>query len=692
MLMSTAAIPDTAQNAPSYNLYGSPGLVDMPSAEMLPDAELAATVSNFAGITRTTLTFQIMPRLSGSFRYSSLENFDGTNKRFDRSFDLRYQLLTEGDIRPAVAIGLQDFIGTGINNGEYIVATKTLAPGLKATGGVGWGRLGSYKSFASVGTRPAVDFGKGGTPTTAQWFKGDMAFFGGVSYAPNDRLNFKLEYSSDDYAVEAARMGLNKTSPWNFGMDYRFKSGVQLSLYHVLGTEVGAQLTLATNPKRLGIPGGLETAGLPVAPRQPADVRDLGWTGDSAKQAGAIKTLRDLAAKDGLSVEGVSLDAHRATVRLRNTRFGSEAQAIGRTARAMTRSLPASIEEFVIVPVVNGMPMSAVVLKRSDLERHEHDAADEMLARASIIEGYGLAPKADPGVYPKFTWSLMPYVALSAFDPDSPVRADLGVRAAADYEITPNIVVSGAVTKRLTGNRDSVTRVDESALPRVRTDHSVYAREGDPAIEYLQLAMYGRPAADVYSRLTLGYLESMYGGASAEVLWKPVGSRLALGAELNYVMRRDYDQLFGFQDMTTTDPVTGARREIPNVNGHVSAYYNFGNGFHGQVDAGRYLAGDYGATVSLDREFANGWKVGAYATFTDTSFDDFGEGSFDKGIRFTIPIASLIGTPSRKENAVTLQPLTRDGGARLNVNGRLYNKVRDYHEQDVTDSWGRFWR
>lgn len=685
---------DAGRDRVTYNLYGVPGLVDMPTAEMAPDATLAGTVAHFDRTTRSTITFQILPRLSGSFRYSSIGDYagGGTASLFDRSFDIRYQLLTEGRYRPAVALGLQDFIGTGVYGGEYIVATKTVAPGLTVTGGLGWGRLGSYNPIGSTGTRPANIIGQGGKLTANSWFKGDFAPFGGIAYAPNERLKFKVEYSSDDYVAEVTRTGAQKTSPWNFGLDYRFRNGGQVSLYHVLGGEVGAQFTFELNPKTVGVPGGVETAGLPVLPRQPHAVNDLGWTSDATQQASAKATLKELLEKDGLVVEAVDLQPRRATVRLLNPRFGAEAQAFGRTARAMTRSLPASVEEFVIVPVVNGMPVSAVVMSRRDIEELEHEPALEMLARTQIIDGYKLAPKPDAGLYPSFTWSLSPYVDFSVFDPDNPVAADAGLRAKADYQITPNVIVSGSVTKKLSGSLDSVVRRDQSNLPRVRTDNSLYSANGDPAIEYLQVAMYGRPGKNLYSRLTLGYLERMYGGASAEILWKPVGSRLAFGAELNYVQRRDYDQLFGFQDMTTVDPVTGINREIPNLNGHVSAYYDFGNGFHGQVDAGRYLAGDYGATLTLDREFANGWKVGAYATFTNASFEDFGEGSFDKGIRFTIPLASFAGTPSRSENAVTVQSLSRDGGARLNVNDRLYEQVRDYHQPDVVDSWGRFWR
>lgn len=44
------------------------------------------------------------------------------------------------------------------------------------------------------------------------------------------------------------------------------------------------------------------------------------------------------------------------------------------------------------------------------------------------------------------------------------------------------------------------------------------------------------------------------------------------------------------------------------MTGHMSGYYDFGNGFQAQLDIGRYLAGDYGATLTIDREFPNSYK------------------------------------------------------------------------------------
>ena len=690
-----------AQEVPFFGLYGTPGLIDMPSADMAPDATLSTSVSYFAGTTRSTLTFQAAPRLSASFRYTAirdlyLRNWD-QNTYYDRSFDIRYQLLAETNRRPSVAIGLQDFIGTGLYGGEYIVASKSLGPRLRLTGGLGWGRLGSHGAFATTGSRPSELIGEGGIPTYDRWFRGDVAAFGGLAYKMTDRLTLKAEYSSDAYVDEQKTGNTNPSgttygpvfaqkSPWNFGIDYRLRSGAQLSLYSMYGSEVGALLTLHSNPRQSGHPSGTEQAPLPIAPRSAQAKRDLGWQNDTDVVNSLPVRMRKSLDAQGLRYEGMTVTATTATLRLGNARYGDEPEAIGRAARSMSRILPGSVETFVIVPVVRGMEMSAITLNRSDLERLENAPADQMLARMGIEDGLHRAPPLEGGIQQRLNWSISPYMQLSVFDPDNPVRYDLGIRAKARYQLSPNWVLSGSLAKKLTGNLDSVTRAIPSGLPRVRTDYAQYSREGDPAMEYLTLAHYGRPGTNLYSRLTMGYLETMYAGVSGEILWKPVNSRLALGAELNWVRPRGFDQMFDLRDRTTTSGT------IPEFNGHLSAYYAFNNGFHGQLDVGSYLAGDIGATVSLDREFANGWRVGAYATVTDAKIDDFGEGSFDKGIRVTIPIGWAIGKPARQTNTITIQSLTRDGGARLNVNDRLYPMVRDYHQPDMAREWGRFWR
>ena len=695
-MVASIAFPASAMADPSrtsYSAFGTPGLIDMPTAQSADDAELAATFSHFSGGTRATLSFQIAPRLSGSFRYSTIDNWviSTGEATFDRSFDLRFRMIDEGRIRPAIAVGLQDFIGTGIYSGEYVVATKHLSPSFAVTGGIGWGRLGSYNGFSNplgaladgFKTRPSGTTGKGGQLESGKFFRGDAAFFGGVSWDVNERLTVKAEYSSDAYINETAkgRDLFQRRSPLNFGLDYKLNNTVHLQAYALHGDQVGFAATVLTNPRKPAFNGGTGPTPLPVQVRTKESVKSLGWTTDLGRAGRARGQTAQLLAADGMELEAIRLGSTSATIHIRNTRYLARAEAIGRTARILTRTLPASIEQITIVPMENGIPLSAVTINRSDIEELEFapDGSWSSFARANISDAAGSLEGATyaADVYPRFRWSLSPYVAGSYFDPDSPVRLDLGAAVEASYDIAPGLTLSGRVRQRLVGNRDESKRDDPSELPRVRSDANIYDK-ADTAVTDLTLGYYFRPEQNVYARVTAGYLESMYAGISAEALWKPVDSRLGFGVELNHVWQRDFEGL-GLQDYDITT-------------GHASVYYDFGSGYHAQLDAGRYLAGDWGATLSVDRTFTNGWKVGAYATLTDVPFDDFGEGSFDKGIRITIPLDHFVGRPTGRTRTTTIQPILRDGGARVKVKGRLYESVKSYHEPDLRDSWGRFWR
>ena len=162
------AAPAMAEMRPSLTFSGVTGLIDMPSGDAQNDGALSLTKSWFGPIGRTTLSFQITPRLSGSFRYASTANYNVVvpsplDTYYDRIFDLRYQLVKEGKFLPAITVGLQDLVGTGLTSGEYVAATKTFGDRVKVTAGLGWGRYGSYGSFgAPFGPRPAVGVGFGG--------------------------------------------------------------------------------------------------------------------------------------------------------------------------------------------------------------------------------------------------------------------------------------------------------------------------------------------------------------------------------------------------------------------------------------------------------------------------------------------------------------------------------------------------
>ena len=157
----------------------------------------------------------------------------------------------------------------------------------------------------------------------------------------------------------------------------------------------------------------------------------------------------------------------------------------------------------------------------------------------------------------------------------------------------------------------------------------------------------------------------MFAGAGGEVLWRPDKSRWALGGTLYEVWQRGFDRLFDLQPYHV-------------LTGHASIYYEspwYDLDF--KLDAGRYLAGDTGATMTISRRFDTGMEIGLFATFTNVPFSQFGEGSFDKGIRHPHP-AGLYGAPEqpvelRHESA----PLSRaTAGQMLEPEQVLYDAIR----------------
>ncbi|KGJ04789.1 Exopolysaccharide biosynthesis protein YbjH [Paracoccus halophilus] len=694
--------------------YGLPGAIDTPTAEMLPDSTLGATVAYSNMARRNSIVFQALPRLTVVLRYSRVES---TEERrgyiWDRSFDLRYQFLDEdpNSWRPAVAIGLQDFLGTGIFSAEYLVATKTINPRLRISAGLGWGRLAQQGSIGNpFGHRPDPDDEEGGKPNVDQWFRGDVAPFVSASWQATDNIYLTAEYSGDRYACETGDTEDCPRTPWlsdedelknrlNLGLTYQIGQNYQLTGYVLGGKQLGVQFTVAMDPRQSPFPSGTEKAPAPVRPRVARNADPEGWSGawsaDPTAHPAIQKALGDALADEGQVLESMALDANRAEVRIRNNRYIQQAEAIGRTARLMTRALPPSVETLVITSSQDGMPTSSVTLRRSDVERLENTEASQ-ISEAAVLSSADPRPGNlvyTPGLFPRFSWSLRPYVSTSLFDPDEPFRYEVGAQLSGEYELMPGLILSGSVRQRAFGNKDQDapgsltvgeykaldTDYNSNGVPRVRSDSRMYSGDKGPTVPRLTLAWYAKPTEDIYSRVTVGLLERAFGGVSGEVLWWPSNSRLALGAEINRVKKRDFRDVFGFRDYEVTT-------------GHVSAYYDFQNGISTQLDIGKYLAGDKGATLTVTREFANGWRVGAWVTKTDMSTEDFGEGSFDKGVTLSIPLAWGTGQPSLRRVGGNIRSLSRDGGTRVSVRGRLYDTIRDSQSGQINQGWGRFWR
>ena len=104
-----------ADDAPVRSDYGSPGVIEMPSARMAPDGALSVGASFLRNIQHYNVAFQALPWLEADFRYSGLSHYSlDFPVYYDRRFAFKARLWDETDVLPAVALGLNDIIGTGI--------------------------------------------------------------------------------------------------------------------------------------------------------------------------------------------------------------------------------------------------------------------------------------------------------------------------------------------------------------------------------------------------------------------------------------------------------------------------------------------------------------------------------------------------------------------------------------------------
>lgn len=402
---------------------------------------------------------------------------------------------------------------------------------------------------------------------------------------------------------------------------------------------------------------------------QTTDTRTLvDQSSDSeAGNASAKEAIRNDAAAQALRIEVMSIGKSEIWVYYSNARYEFEDEAIGRLTRVLMADAPSRIEIFRLIPVVYGVPMQDVEISRSSLERVF--ATHGTLESAPDAVTVNHAPYDNPvleadqeGTYPRFSWSISPALRIGLFDPTSPVRFELYAAFDGAVDLLPGLTLQGEYQASI---YDTFTQKTppESQLPHVRTDIAKYLTTGRYGFSNLDIAYRTRLTPDVYAELKAGYLEDMYAGVGAQVLWRPEGERWALGADIYQVWKRNFDRLFGLQSYKI-------------LTGHVSLYYDspwYGLNF--AVHAGRYLAGDRGVTIEVSRRFLTNVEVGAYATFTNVPFSKFGEGSFDKGIFIRIPLEWALPFSTQSEYDLTLSSLTRDGGQRLYGDDSLYDET-----------------
>ena len=251
---------------------------------------------------------------------------------------------------------------------------------------------------------------------------------------------------------------------------------------------------------------GRELAPIPLRPR----ALSIASNQDQRLNFNALQTgLSNV----GLGLKGIHIKGNHARFQIINARFRSSTQGLGRAVRTISQFLSKDIESLSIEFMKKDMVVFSAHIERADLERYALSAnpSQEMLDKIDFSDRSERLPlQIRENI---FSWSLGPYVEYSLFDPQAPLRGDVGAKVLGQWALGSGLYINGEVRKSIFGDFGRVLRTSNSVLPHVRSDHAIYGRDGDPSLDRFTLTKFGKLTPRVYSRVCAGYLEKMYAGA-----------------------------------------------------------------------------------------------------------------------------------------------------------------------------------
>ena len=102
------------------------------------------------------------------------------------------------------------------------------------------------------------------------------------------------------------------------------------------------------------------------------------------------------------------------------------------------------------------------------------------------------------------------------------------------------------------------------------------------------------------------------------------------------------------------------------------------------------MATDRGYTLDLSRRMPSGWRAGVFFSQTNVSSEVFGEGSFDKGFYFDIPMNMFSKGYNKNMTGFRTRTMTRDGGQKLELRNRLIDSFYGSSKVEINENWNNY--
>ena len=617
----------------TYNNHGVLGLINIPSARFYSEGSFGITGYNGYPDQKVTMTSSPYDWLEASFFYTNIKNnpkecnFRSCYK--DKGFNFKVRIKEEGKF-PAIAIGINDIAGTGLYTSEYIVGSYGIK-NLDMHFGIGWGALNGLDKHKnplrfihdSFNDRPERN-DLGGSFNPSWYFSGKMSPFFGISYLVNKNILLKIE---KDPTLTPGKIGFDiPESRVSFGFDYLVNKNLSIGL----SSERNDHISLRFIFKKK----------MTQSKNSSYDYKKVSKTQEENKYNHFIKSLES----NGIGVNKIVENSKNIGIEI--TQFiHPNLDIIEEILKTASKDSGLDKEVKVDYRIV-------------DLQAYS-DFDEELINNSKLI--YQRQKKTNFSSSTSF--NIRPFIAAR----EDFFKASLLLENNIEYVIQDNFIFSSNLKYSIYDNFEDLTIPPRDVYPaQVRSDIKDYLRNFNNKIIIgrAQLDYHFTPIKNNHVMISAGILEEMFSGYGFEYLHFENGKSFAFGFELFNVKKRDYRMKFGSLDYR-------------NLTGSINLYYRNYDWipFDAKVSYGEYLAGDIGSTFEISRSFRNGGKFGVFASFTDVSSDQFGEGSFDKGLFFTIPVYKNLLNYSWR-------PLTKDPAAKLSRKHTLHDllvKFRPYN-------------
>jgi len=340
-------------------------------------------------------------------------------------------------------------------------------------------------------------------------------------------------------------------------------------------------------------------------------------------------------------------------------------QAIDLASRILANNSPKNIDQITVINIDQGIETLRATIPRETLVNSVVSGPldEELLV---FNDDSSLASNAmireNEYLYPNFYWDLKPHMLGTLQHQAKFYFWQLEALLHTEYSIRQGLYLSTDIGINIVNNYDGYTyHIPDGELHHVRQDRRLYLTEGESGLRRMALDYLIDPHPSIKAKISIGYLEWMYGGFGGEIIYFPDHKQWALGIDAYWVKQRDFDQKFSFRDYKT-------------VTGHLSYYQNLP--FYDmrlKLSAGKFLGKDTGMHVDISRRFATGARVGGIVALTNCDSACVGEGSFNKWIYFELPMnLFFVQSTTRGKAGYAWSPLTKDAGTKIEPGG-LYN-------------------